>query len=48
MKVKFLISVGGVDVSYQHGEIYEIDEDEANRFIEAGYAEEVKETKKGK
>lgn len=47
MKVKFLVSVGGLDYTYQAGEIYEIEKEEAIKFIEGGIAEEVKE-KKGK
>lgn len=41
MKLKFLVSVGGVDFTYQQGEEYEVEPEEAKRFIEAGYAEEV-------
>lgn len=47
MKLKFLVSVGGVDFTYQQGEIYEVEAEEAKRFINAGYAEEVT-SKKGK
>lgn len=47
MKVKFLVSVGGLDFAYQAGDIYEIEKEEAVRFINGGIAEEVKE-KKGK
>lgn len=38
MKVKFLTSVGGVDFSHQAGETYEIDDNEAIRYIEANIA----------
>lgn len=48
MKIKFIVSAGGIGVSYESGNIYDVEVDEANRFIEAGIAEEVKETKKGK
>ena len=47
MKLKFLVSVGGLDFTYQSGEIYEVEKEEAQRFIDGGIAEEVKE-KKGK
>lgn len=47
MKLKFIVSVGGLDYTYQAGEIYEVEKEEATRFVEAGIAEEVKE-KKGK
>lgn len=41
MEIKFLVSVGGVDFTYQLGQIYKVEPEEAKRFIEAGYAEEV-------
>lgn len=47
MKLKFLVSVGGVDFTYQQGEVYEVEINEAKRFIDAGYAEEIT-AKKGK
>ena len=47
MKLKFLVSVGGLDFTYQSGEVYEVEIEEAKRFIAGGIAEEVKE-KKGK
>lgn len=47
MKIKFLVSVGGLDYTYQAGEVYEIEKEEAIRFIDGKIAEEVKE-KKGK
>lgn len=47
MKLKFLVSVGGLDFTYQSGEVYEVENEEAIRFIDSGIAEEVKE-KKGK
>lgn len=39
MKVKFLVSVGGLDYTYQPNETYEVEEDEAIRFIDGGLAE---------
>ena len=47
MKIKFIVSAGGVDVSYEAGNTYEVEIEEAKRFIDAGIAEEIKE-KKGK
>lgn len=47
MKLKFIVSVGGLDYTYQAGEVYEVEIEEAKRFIDGGIAEEVKE-KKGK
>lgn len=39
MKVKFLVSVGGLDYTYQPNETYEVEEKEAIRFIDGGLAE---------
>jgi len=39
MRVKILQSRGGVDVSYDAGEEYEIPEARAERWVAAGYAE---------
>ena len=54
MKVRYLVPMGGVGFSYSPNEkddkgnfvYYEVDEDEAKRLIDAGYAEAEK--KKGK
>lgn len=39
MKIKFIVSVGGIDYTYQPNEIYEIEDLEAVRFIDSGLAE---------
>ena len=40
VKIKFLTSIGG-EVSYQCGEVVELDADMANDLINAGLAEKV-------
>ncbi|MDY6796963.1 MAG: hypothetical protein SWK76_17025 [Actinomycetota bacterium] len=39
MKVKMLTSMAGPNLSYQAGQVVEMDEKEAERLISAGFAE---------
>jgi hypothetical protein len=46
MKVKLLTPLATLKGSYSVGDIYECSKDEAQRFIDKGFAESVKTTKK--
>jgi hypothetical protein len=43
MKLKVLVSMAGIDVSYKPGDIVEFEDAEAHRIIEAGAAEAIEE-----
>ena len=51
VKVKLLVPLSGADGSFNKGEIIEVTENEASRFVEkeyAAYVDSPKETKKAK
>jgi hypothetical protein len=48
MKVKFKTSIASSTWSYRPGEVADIDDELAKKFVKSGIAEEVEEKKKGR